>query len=87
MVRIGSRKWTAAQVTQLALLIDEGSSAADAAVLLKRSIIVVRAKARSLGKPFQQSVGREIYREFVRREEPDQRQALKWELKYFTKAV
>ena len=53
MVRIGSRKWTAAQVKQLTLLIDEGSSAADAAVLLKRSIIVVRAKARTLGKSFQ----------------------------------
>ena len=53
MVRIDSRVWTAAQVRQLTLLIDEGSSAADAAILLKRTIIVVRAKARSLGKPFQ----------------------------------
>jgi hypothetical protein len=52
MVRIGSRKWTAAQVEQLTVLIDEGSTAAGAAVAMKRSIIVVRAKARSLGKSF-----------------------------------
>jgi hypothetical protein len=53
MARIGSRTWTAAQVEQLAVLIDEGSTAASAAVAMKRSIIVVRAKARSLGKSFQ----------------------------------
>jgi hypothetical protein len=36
----------------LTALIDAGTSAARAAIVLKRSIIVVRAKARSLGKPF-----------------------------------
>jgi hypothetical protein len=53
MVRIGSRKWTAAQIERLIVLIDAGSSAASAAVVLKRSITVVQTKARSLGKPFQ----------------------------------
>jgi hypothetical protein len=52
MVRIGSRKWSAAQIGQLVLLIDSGASAAGAAIALKRSILVVRSKARSLGKPF-----------------------------------
>jgi hypothetical protein len=52
MVRIGSRKWTPAQLTHLIVLIDNGSSAAFIAVSLKRSITVIRAKARSLGKPF-----------------------------------
>jgi hypothetical protein len=56
MVRIYSRKWTAAQVEQLALLIDEGFSDARAAVAMKRSVIVVRAKARSLGKSFRVTV-------------------------------
>jgi hypothetical protein len=52
MVRIGSRKWTPTQITLLIVLIDEGSSAAVIAVSLKRSVTVIRAKARSLGKPF-----------------------------------
>jgi hypothetical protein len=52
MVRIGSRKWTAAQTAHLMVLIDEGSSAASIAIALKRSITVIRAKARNLGKPF-----------------------------------
>ena len=52
MVRIGSRKWTAAQTVHLLALIDEGSSAASIAVSLKRSITVIRAKARNLGRPF-----------------------------------
>jgi hypothetical protein len=52
MVRIGSRKWTPAQITRLIELIDDGSSAVVAAVSLKRSITVIRAKARSLGKSF-----------------------------------
>jgi hypothetical protein len=52
MVRIGSRKWTAAHIGQLVVLIDAGSSAASAAIVLKRSISVVQSKARSLGKPF-----------------------------------
>jgi hypothetical protein len=52
MVRISSRKWTAASVNQLVVLIDAGSSAASAALALKRSIPVVQSKARSLGKPF-----------------------------------
>jgi hypothetical protein len=52
MVRIGSRKWTAVQIERLIVLIDAGSSAASAAVALKRSIAVVQTKARSLGKPF-----------------------------------
>jgi hypothetical protein len=53
MVRIGSRKWTAAHVSQLVVLIDAGCSAANAAIALKRSISVVQNKARRLGKPFQ----------------------------------
>jgi hypothetical protein len=52
MVRIGSRKWSAAQVEHLTALIDAGTSAARAAIVLKRSVIVVRAKARNLGKHF-----------------------------------
>jgi len=52
MVRIGSRKWTAAHIGQLIVLIDAGSSAASAAIVLKRSISVVQNKAWSLGKPF-----------------------------------
>jgi hypothetical protein len=52
MVRIVSRKWTAAHIGQLVVLIDAGSSAAGAAIVLKRSISVVQSKARSLGKPF-----------------------------------
>jgi hypothetical protein len=52
MVRIASRTWTPAQITHLMVLIDKGSSAASIAVSLKRSITVIRAKARSLGKPF-----------------------------------
>jgi hypothetical protein len=53
MVRIGSRKWTGAQIERLVLLIDAGSSAASATVALKRSITVVQTKARSLDKLFQ----------------------------------
>jgi hypothetical protein len=53
MVRIGSRKWTAAHISQLVVLIDAGSSAARAAIVLKRSVSVVQKKARMLGKPFQ----------------------------------
>jgi hypothetical protein len=52
MVRIGSRKWTPAQITHLTVLIDEGSSAAAIAISPKRSVTVIRAKARSIGKPF-----------------------------------
>jgi gamma-glutamyltranspeptidase len=37
----------------LAALIAAGSTAANAAVALRRSITVVRAKARNLGTPFQ----------------------------------
>ncbi len=51
MVRIGSRTWAPAQITLLTVLIDEGSSAAVITVSLKRFIIVIRAKARNLGKP------------------------------------
>jgi hypothetical protein len=52
MVRIGSRKWTAAQTAHLIALIDDGTSPASIAVSLKRSVAVIRAKARNLGKPF-----------------------------------
>jgi hypothetical protein len=58
MVRIGSRKWTVPQIERLILLIDAGSSAASAAIALKRSITVVQTKARSLGKPFQVAAAR-----------------------------
>jgi hypothetical protein len=52
MVRIGSRKWTAAQTAHVIALIDDGSSPVCIAVSLKRSVTVIRAKARNLGKPF-----------------------------------
>jgi hypothetical protein len=52
MVRIGSRKWTPAQTARLIALIKDGTSPAIIAVSLKRSIAVIRAKARNLGKPF-----------------------------------
>src|ERR1700730_18242587 len=52
MVRISSRTWTLAQIEDLAALIDAGSTAANAAMALRRSITVVRAKARNLGTPF-----------------------------------
>jgi hypothetical protein len=58
MVRIGSRKWTEAQIERLIVLIDAGSSAASAAIALKRSITVVQTKARSLGRPFHVAVSR-----------------------------
>ena len=53
MVRISSRTWTLAQIEDLAALIAAGSTAANAAMALRRSITVVRAKARNLGTPFQ----------------------------------
>jgi hypothetical protein len=59
MVRIDSRKWSVAQIAHLTALIDAGTSAANAAVILKRSIVVVRAKARNLGKPFQVTAAQE----------------------------
>ena len=52
MVRIGSRIWSPIQIERLILLLDSGVSAAVVAVELKRSVIVVRAKARNLGRPF-----------------------------------
>ena len=52
MVRIGSRKWTQAQITHLMALIDKGSSAASIAILMKRSLTAIRSKARAVGKPF-----------------------------------
>ena len=52
MVRISSREWTPAQIEHLSLLIAAGSTAAKAAVILKRSITVVLAKAKSLRTPF-----------------------------------
>ena len=52
MVRIGSRKWTPTQIARLIALIDEGSSATAIAVSMKRSITVIRTKARRLGRPF-----------------------------------
>src|SRR5260370_36626336 len=53
VVRISSRTWTLAQIEDLAVLIAAGSTAANAAVALRRSTTVVRAKARNLGTPFQ----------------------------------
>jgi hypothetical protein len=53
MVRISSRTWTLPQIEHLARLIAAGSTAANAAMTLRRSIKVVRAKARILGTPFQ----------------------------------
>jgi hypothetical protein len=52
MVRIASRQWTAAQTEHLTELIDAGWTAASAAIMLERSVIVIQAKARNLGKPF-----------------------------------
>src|SRR5258707_12022104 len=53
VVRIRSRTWTLVQIEDLTALIAAGSTAANAAVALRRSITVVRAKARNLGTPFQ----------------------------------
>ncbi len=58
MVRIGSRKWSAAHIERLIMLIDAGASAASAAIALKRSITVVQTKARSLGRTFQVAAAR-----------------------------
>jgi hypothetical protein len=52
MVRISSRIWTLAQIDRLTALIASGSTAENAALILKRSVIVVRAKARNLGMSF-----------------------------------
>lgn len=52
MVRISSREWTLAQIEHLSILIAAGSTAANAAFILRRSITVVRAKARNLRTPF-----------------------------------
>jgi hypothetical protein len=52
MVRIDSRNWTPDRTAHLIALIDDGSSPASIAVSLKRSVTVIRAKARNLGKPF-----------------------------------
>jgi hypothetical protein len=51
-VRIDSGNWTPAQTARLIAPIDDGSSPACIAVSLKRSVTVIRAKARNLGKPF-----------------------------------
>jgi hypothetical protein len=59
MVRICSRKWTAAHISQLVMLIDAGCSAENAAIALKRSISVVQDKARRLGKPFEMDAPRQ----------------------------
>ena len=42
----------AAQTAHLMALIDEGTSAVSVVVSQKRSITIIRAKARNLGKPF-----------------------------------
>jgi hypothetical protein len=57
MVRISSRTWTLAQIEDLSALIAAGSTAANAAMALRRSITVVRAKARNLGTPFSDDRG------------------------------
>jgi hypothetical protein len=44
--------WSPLQVERLKLLLDSGASAAIAAIELKRSVVVVRAKARNLGRLF-----------------------------------
>jgi hypothetical protein len=53
MVRIKSRSWTLEQVLRLRELLQANTSASVAAIALKKSIIVVRAKAKTLGHPFQ----------------------------------
>jgi hypothetical protein len=58
MVRIASRKRTAAHISELVVLIDAGCSAASAVIALKRSISVVQNKPRRLGKPFQMAASR-----------------------------
>jgi hypothetical protein len=52
MVRISSREWTLAQIKHLSVLIAAGSTAANAALVLRRSVVVVQAKARNLRTPF-----------------------------------
>ncbi len=53
MARIASRSWTSAEILRLRELLDVGLSAAAAAIVLKKSIITVRAKAKVIGHPFQ----------------------------------
>jgi hypothetical protein len=52
MVRIASRQWKAAQTEHLTALIDAGWTAASVAIMLKRSVIAIQAKARNLRKTF-----------------------------------
>jgi len=53
MARIASRSWTPAEILRLRELLDVGMSAAVAAIALKKSVNIVRAKAKGLGLPFQ----------------------------------
>jgi hypothetical protein len=57
VVRIASRLWSPAHVAHLILLLDSGASAAVAAVALRRPIVIVKAKARHLGRHFPILVG------------------------------
>jgi hypothetical protein len=57
MVRISSRTWTLTQIEHLTALISAGSTAENAAIVLRRSVVVVRAKARSLRMHFARAVG------------------------------
>jgi hypothetical protein len=52
MVRISSRTWSSVQIQHLIALITAGSTVENAAIALKRSAIVVRAKARDLRLQF-----------------------------------
>jgi hypothetical protein len=57
MVRISSRTWTLAQIEHLTVLIAAGSTAENAAIVLRRSVMVVRAKARNLRMQFARDLG------------------------------
>ena len=52
MVRISSRTWTSAQTEHLTALIAAGSTVENAAIVLRRSVVIVRAKALNLRMQF-----------------------------------
>jgi hypothetical protein len=54
MTRIASRTWTPNLVIRLKEMLETKVSAAQVAVALKKSTVVVRAKAKILGLIFQQ---------------------------------
>jgi hypothetical protein len=52
MTRVTRRSWTPEQIELLRALLDKGTSALRASVVLKRPKLAIQNKARQLGKPF-----------------------------------